>query len=68
LKVPQGARLLALLVEDNLINQKVASRLLEKHGCCGQTTANGREAVSLYTEYPIRSLEKKTASAPRLSL
>ena len=50
LTVPQGARLLTLLVEDNPINQKVASRLLEKHGCSVRTACNGREALSRYNE------------------
>ena len=51
--VQQGARLLALLVEDNAINQKVASRLLEKHGCSVWTAGNGREALSRYAEQPF---------------
>jgi signal transduction histidine kinase/CheY-like chemotaxis protein len=50
LSVPRGARLLTLLVEDNLINQKVASRLLEKNGCLVQTACNGREALTRYSE------------------
>jgi two-component system sensor histidine kinase/response regulator len=53
LTVPQGARLLTLLVEDNPINQKVASRLLEKHGCSVETACNGREALSRYSEQPF---------------
>jgi CheY-like chemotaxis protein len=34
-----------LLVEDNLINQKVASRMLEKNGHFVITVNNGREAL-----------------------
>ncbi len=37
-----------LLVEDNLVNQKVASRLLEKHGCQVTVASNGREAIALH--------------------
>jgi two-component system sensor histidine kinase/response regulator len=50
LDVPEGMRLLALLVEDNAVNQKVASRLLEKRGCSVRTASNGREALSRYAE------------------
>ena len=53
LSVPEGARLLTLLVEDNLINQKVASRLLEKNGCSVRTACNGREAIERYAEQPF---------------
>jgi signal transduction histidine kinase/DNA-binding response OmpR family regulator len=34
-----------LLAEDNLVNQKLASRLLEKQGHIAVTTTNGREAL-----------------------
>jgi signal transduction histidine kinase/CheY-like chemotaxis protein len=37
-----------LLVEDNLVNQKVASRLLEKQGCRVTVASNGREAITLH--------------------
>ncbi len=38
-------RIHVLLAEDNLVNQKVASRLLEKFGCSVEIAANGKEAV-----------------------
>lgn len=34
-----------LIVEDNIINQQVAEKILGKNGCKGQVAANGREAV-----------------------
>jgi signal transduction histidine kinase/ActR/RegA family two-component response regulator len=34
-----------LIVEDNLINQKVAAKILDKCGCKSQVAGNGREAV-----------------------
>ncbi len=37
----------ALVVEDNLVNQRVASRMLEKHGCSVMVAANGQEAMTL---------------------
>ena len=35
-----------LLAEDNTVNQKLATRLLEKHGHCVTVTSNGREALA----------------------
>jgi|GEM_PF-3537418 len=45
--------LLTLLVEDNPINQKVASRYLEKNHCIVRIASNGREALACYGEQPF---------------
>jgi len=39
-------KLQVLLAEDNAVNQKLAARLLEKHGHRVTVTANGREALA----------------------
>ena len=44
-----------LLAEDNAINRKLATRLLEKHGHAVVVTENGREALD--------ALERETADA-----
>jgi signal transduction histidine kinase/ligand-binding sensor domain-containing protein/CheY-like chemotaxis protein/HPt (histidine-containing phosphotransfer) domain-containing protein len=41
-----------LVVEDNMINQKVAVRMLEKLGCRVDTAANGREAIQMVAMVP----------------
>ena len=41
----EGRTLRILLAEDNLVNQMLASRLLEKHGHIVVTAANGRQAL-----------------------
>jgi len=43
-----------LVVEDNLINQKLACRLLEKLGLKVHVAMNGREAVDLIAQDPAR--------------
>jgi two-component system, sensor histidine kinase and response regulator len=42
---PEGPR--ALVVEDNVVNQKVAALLLRKYGCRVEVASNGEEAVEL---------------------
>ncbi|MEO8449616.1 MAG: response regulator [Gemmatimonadota bacterium] len=46
-----GARRV-LVVDDNLVNQKVASKLLERLGCVVDVAKNGREAVE-FTEAAV---------------
>jgi CheY-like chemotaxis protein len=36
-----------LLVEDNVVNQRLATRLLEKHGCVVMVASNGRDALNI---------------------
>ena len=49
-----GARV--LVVEDNVVNQKVAKRLLEKLGCRVDLAANGKEAVDMFESMPFDAI------------
>jgi PAS domain S-box-containing protein len=42
-----------LLVEDNLVNQKVAQKFVERLGCTVLIAPNGAEAVALYQREPF---------------
>ena len=42
-----------LVVEDNIVNQRVASGLLGKFGCRVEVAANGREAVQMAAIFPF---------------
>jgi len=45
-----------LLAEDNIVNQKVAARMLEKLGCKVDVAANGDEAVRMWEKFPYRAI------------
>ena len=46
----KGARV--LVAEDNIVNKKVAVKMLEKLGCRVNVTANGKEAVDMLESFP----------------
>ena len=50
---PAGSRARVLVVDDNPINLKVASRNLEKLGCAVQTADNGVEALAVLEEHEV---------------
>ncbi len=45
-----------LVVEDNLVNRKVAVRLMEKLGCRVDVAANGEEAVACWQGHPYDAI------------
>ena len=45
-----------LVVEDNVVNQKVAKRLLEKLGCRVDLAANGKEALEMFERMPFDAI------------
>ena len=49
LPAPVGRPLHILLAEDNIVNQKVAARLLEKQGHSVEVASNGTEALAALT-------------------
>jgi CheY-like chemotaxis protein len=51
-EVQMQTRLRVLVAEDNIVNQKVAARMLEKLGCRVDVVANGREALAVLNQCP----------------
>ncbi|HTR97724.1 MAG TPA: response regulator [Candidatus Acidoferrales bacterium] len=49
---PEVAHARVLVVEDNAVNVKVATRMLAKYGCRVDVAANGREALELFGQLP----------------
>ena len=45
-----------LLVEDNLVNQRVAQALLKKIGCRVDIAANGSEGVAMARKFPFAAI------------
>jgi CheY-like chemotaxis protein len=43
----------ALLVEDNIVNQRLAVAILEKLGCQVEVTANGKQAIEAWSRQPF---------------
>jgi signal transduction histidine kinase/ActR/RegA family two-component response regulator len=51
--LPAAALMRVLLAEDNSVNSKLATRLLERLGCRVDVASNGREAVELIRSMPF---------------
>jgi CheY-like chemotaxis protein len=49
---PKGHPIRVLVAEDNVVNQKVAVKMLEKLGLRADVAADGREAVDLFAMQP----------------
>jgi len=49
---PEAAHARVLVVEDNAVNVKVATRMLAKYGCRVDVAANGREALEMFGQLP----------------
>ncbi len=47
-----GLRMRILLAEDNVVNQKLALRMLERMGCSAVLAENGRDAVVIFEREP----------------
>ncbi len=45
------SRVRILIVEDNIVNQKIALRMIEKFGFRGDVAANGKEAISALEKF-----------------
>jgi two-component system, sensor histidine kinase and response regulator len=52
-KTPQTAPLRILLAEDNSVNQRLATRMLEKEGHLVVVAANGKEAMTAWLNQPF---------------
>ena len=52
LKMPYFRKLKVLIVEDNVVNQLVAKKLITKHGHDVDVTANGLEAIKAVEGFP----------------
>lgn len=50
---PLDRRLTVLVAEDNLVNQKLLTRILQRLGCQFQIANNGAEAVELFSKAPF---------------
>ncbi len=51
-RLREGTMPRVLLAEDNAVNQKVASRMLEEAGCRCDVAASGEDAVDAYARFP----------------